>query len=272
MNRGLLAKAVREWRLGTLVFGAALMAVEALLALSLLQFQNQISALGSQIPVLQYALRAILGATGTGRDIGPEMIGAIAWVHPVPLALVWAHVLIYCTRVPAGEVDRGTIDILLGLPVSRWQLWRAEMLVWLAAGATVLLMGLAGNVLGNLAVSGGLHTGLRRLAIIFVNGFCLYFAVGGLTWLASAASDRRGRAIAVPFAVVLASFLLAFLAPLWSPAECVSFLSLLHYYAPLAIIRDGVWPVRDMIVLLACGGALWTAGGIVFARRDLSTL
>jgi hypothetical protein len=271
MNRGLLGKALRECWLGTLAFGVALAVVEALLAFALLRFQDLVTALGSQIPILQHALRAMLGATGTS-PLSPEMIGAIAWVHPVPLALVWAHVLIYCTRVPAGEVDRGTIDILLGMPVSRWQLWRGEMVVWLVAGAAILLMGLAGNVLGNLAASGGLRTDARRLGIIFVNGFCLYFAVGGLTWLASAASDRRGRAIAVPFAVVLGSFLLAFLAPLWSPAERVSFLSLLHYYVPLAIIRDGVWPVRDMIVLLACGTALWTAGGLIFARRDLSTL
>jgi hypothetical protein len=30
--------------------------------------------------------------------------------------------------------------------------------------------------------------------------------------------------------------------------------------------------VRDLIVLLACGAALWTAGGFIFARRDLSTV
>jgi len=271
MNRGLLTKALRECWLGTLVLGVALLIVEALLAVALLRFQDLVSALGPHIPALQYALRVMLGATGTG-GLSPEMIGAIAWVHPVPLALVWAHALIHCTRVPAGEVDRGTIDILLGLPVSRWRLWWAEVLVWLAAGVTVLFLGQIGNALGNLAASGGLSTDPRRLAMIFVNAFSLYFAVGGVTWLASAASDRRGRAIAVPFAFVLGSFLLAFLAPLWSPAERVAFLSLLHYYVPLAIIRDGVWPVRDLIVLLACGAALWTAGGFIFARRDLSTV
>jgi len=32
-----------------------------------------------------------------------------------PLALTWAHALLCCTRVPAGDVDRGTADILFGL-------------------------------------------------------------------------------------------------------------------------------------------------------------
>ena len=85
MNRGLLAKALRECWLGTLVFGVALLIVEALLAVALLRFQDLVSALGSQIPALQYALRVMLGATGTDR-LSPEMIGA-AGPSPCPSRL-----------------------------------------------------------------------------------------------------------------------------------------------------------------------------------------
>jgi len=271
MNRGLLAKALREsWR-GTLVLGVGLAVAEVALAYALLKFQDELSVLWSQITFLQRAFRAIFGADVAGRP-GPEMLSAIAWVHPAVFALVWAHAITYCTRIPAGEVDRGTIDVLLGMPVSRWQLYRTETIAWLASGAVILLLGAAGNMFGHLVAAGGARPDPRRLAIVIANLFCLYLAVGGLAWLVSAPSDRRGRAMGVVFAFVLASFLLNYLAQFWSPAERVSFLSLLHYYRPLPILHDGTWPVRDMIILLLSGGGLWTVGGFIFARRDLSTL
>jgi ABC-2 type transport system permease protein len=193
-------------------------------------------------------------------------------MHPAALALIWGHAIMYCTRVPAGEVDRGTIDVLLGLPVSRWQLYLAETVVWMASGTVILLLGVAGNVLGNQVAQGSLGAEPGRLVIVNVNLLCQYLAVGGVAWLVSALSDRRGRAIGTVFAFCLGEFLLNYIAQFWSVADRLSFLSVLHYYRPLAVLRDGTWPVRDMIVLLASGAALWTAGGIVFARRDLATV
>jgi hypothetical protein len=97
--------------------------------------------------------------------------------------------------------------------------------------------------------------------------------VGGLAFLVSAVSDRRGRAIAVIFAILLASFLLNFLAQLWRPAEMVSFLSLLSYHKPLIVMRSGgAWPLGDMTVLFGFAVATWLAGGIWFARRDICTV
>jgi ABC-type transport system involved in multi-copper enzyme maturation permease subunit len=173
--------------------------------------------------------------------------------------------------VPAGEVDRGSIDVLFGLPVSRWQLQANESFAWVVSAAVLLLMFVAGNRLGN-ALAHGPRIELWRLAALAGNLFCLYIAVGGLAWFVSAQSDRRGRAASVVVAFVLFSFLLGYLEPFWKVAERLSFLSVLHYYVPLRVLRDGVVPVRDMLVLAGFGAALWTAGGIVFARRDLSTL
>ena len=74
-------------------------------------------------------------------------------------------------------------------------------------------------------------------------------------------------------AVVLASFLLTFLAEFWEPAKTISFLSLLNYYRPALVFQEGgAWPLGDMIVLLAIGGVFWTLGGVIFERRDICTV
>ena len=84
-------------------------------------------------------------------------------------------------------------------------------------------------------------------------------------------SERRGRAVAVVFAMVLASFFLNVLAQFWSVAERLSFLSVLHYYKPFAILQEAAWPVKDMLILGCCGAVLWSAGGFIFARRNICT-
>jgi hypothetical protein len=100
----------------------------------------------------------------------------------------------------------------------------------------------------------------------------LYLAVGGLAWLVSASSNRRGPAILIVFLILLASFLLNFLAQFWEVARNVSFLGILDYYRPLYILRDGRVPWSDIGVLLTVAASLWTAAGVVFSRRDVCTV
>lgn len=271
MNRGLLHKVLREILPTTLLIGAALFLVEIILAYVLPRFQQQFSQQMAAMPFFQTVMKALLG-TDVSAGIGPEVLLSLAWVHPVVLALLWTHAILAGTRVPAGEVDRGTIDILLGLPVSRWQVLTAETLV--AAGGAVLIVGaaVAGHLLGASGAPAEHRIAAARLPAIGANLVALHLAVAGVSSLVSSFCDRRGRAAAVAVAVVLASFLLNYLAQFWEPARRVAFLGVLDYVRPVTIIRTGQWPLRDLAVLVGVGAACWTVGGVVFARRDLCTV
>ncbi|MHC5008366.1 MAG: hypothetical protein ACYTGF_13520 [Planctomycetota bacterium] len=119
MNRGLLIKSMREAAAATAILCVALLLIEVILASVLPTMWNEFSGMLLQIEFIQTIIKALLG-TDIGDMLGPEAIMAIAWVHPVVLAIIWTHAIVLGTRVPAGEIDRGTIDVLLGLPVSRW--------------------------------------------------------------------------------------------------------------------------------------------------------
>jgi len=268
MNRGLCMRAWREIWPTTLVLGLVLAGAEAVLSFTLPKFGAQFGQQWLQMEFARGIMQAMLGTEIVDR-IGPQMFQSIAWVHPVPLALTWAHALLCCTRVPAGEVDRGTADILLGLPVSRWEVFFSETAVWLGAGMPILAAALAGNLLGGLALPSEQRPQFLRLLIILINLYCLYLAVGGLAWVISSLSDRRGKAITILFVILLALFLLNYLAQFWQPLSKFVFLSPLHFHRPISVLATGTWPVRDMAVLLAAGCALWISGGVVFARRDL---
>jgi hypothetical protein len=271
MNRGVMIKALHELWPTTLLLGLILMALQGVLSYVLPTFQREFSSQILQLPFIRTLVQAMLGMD-VSEGLGPRVFGAIAWVHPVVLATVWAHAIICCTRTPAAEVDRGTIDVLLSLPISRWGLYCSETLVWLGSAVLLMCFAAAGNTLGSSGVPAESRPGALDLLIVLTNLLCLYLAVGAASWLLSSLSDRRGRAIGVVFVLLLASFLLNYLAQFWEPAQRIQFLSLLRYYRPMFILRDGAWPLRDLSILLATALVLWVGGGIILSRRDLATL
>ncbi len=271
MIRGIMAKTIREVWPATLLFGIGLSLVMALLTYVLPQIQEGITDVFASLPFVKTLVQTILG-TDVGDELTAQMMQAILWVHPVVLSVVWAHEIVFCTRMPAGEIDRGTIDVLLGLPVSRRTVYLCETVMWLVTGAFVLLLGVLGHLAAAPAMPVEMRPGISRIVLVMANFCCVYVAVGGIAFLVSALSDRRGRAIGIVFAIVLASFLLNFLAQFWGPAQQVAFMSVLDYYRPAQILQAGRLPLDDVATLLVVGGAAWLAGCEVFARRSICTL
>ncbi len=229
MNRGVMMKAVREVWGATLLLGVLLFVVEGVLAFVLPTFASHFAAQMTQFKFFQNIIQATIGAD-MGQGIGPEVFLAIAWVHPVVLALAWAHAVVTATRVPAGEVDRGTIDVLLGLPVSRWGVYVSETRVWAGAGTLILLAAVAGIAVGSGLVTQAAHPDfVKRVAIVVVNLWVMYLTVGSGASLLSALSSRRGKAMTASFVIVVGSFLVNYLAQLWEPAKRLAFLSVLEY-------------------------------------------
>jgi len=269
VNRGLIAKAFRETWAATLLFGLALFVVEMALSFVLPRFQKQLSDQWLQVAFIQSIIKAMVGADLSG-SAGPEIFTSIPWVHPVVLAVTWAHAIVFCTRIPAGEVDRGTVDILMSMPVTRWRIHLSETVAWLASAAAIFAMATIGNALGSALADAPWQP--ARIGIVLANLALLYLGVGAFAWLLAALSDRRGGAVAAAFIIVVGSFLLNYLAQFWKPLEHVVFLSLVRYYRPFQVLRDGAWPLRDMAVLTVLAAGLWAAAGAVFARRDLTTV
>ena len=269
--RGLIAKTLRETWPTTALLAGALLVVSFFLTFVLPQFQKEVGELLTQLPVVKSMVSALLGID-IEEESTAQLMQGLVWVHPMVLAILWTHAIIFCTRVPAGEISGGTIDFLLSMPVSRRTVYCSETLTWLLSGLFVVVLGVAGHAAG--AWVGAMLNRPEPASILFVvvNEYGLYIAVGGVTYMFAAMSDRRGRAAAVVLGIVLASFLLNFLARIWEPAEQVAFLGLLEYYRPAEIVRSGIFPLRDMIVLLLIGGVTWVMGGVVMIRRSICTV
>ena len=145
MNRGLLLKSFIDARAVTLLLAVAMLLAEGVLSYVLPTVMQDFSSTLLQVPFFRTIISALLGAD-IGETLLPATFIAIAWVHPVVLAILWTHAIVMGTRVPAGEIDRGTIDLLLSLPVSRWQVYIAETVVFLATGLAVVAMGMVEGI------------------------------------------------------------------------------------------------------------------------------
>ena len=269
--RGLLRKIFYEVRGPVLLFSIGLAAIMGLLTALLPKVLGDLDKMFDSIPFIKPILTAMLGVDPAD-GFTAQMMQAFLWVHPTVLSLIWAHELMYCSRVPAAEVDRGTVDFLLGLPVSRWKLYVAETVGWIVTGLVVLTTGFVGHTIASRWLQPDMLPGAYKTFCVMANLFAVYLAVGAITFLVSANSNRRGRAIGAVFGLLLFSFLLNFLAQFWDPAKSIAFLSVMEYYKPALIIESGDFPVRNVGILLGIAMTAWIAGGIVFRRRSICTV
>ena len=268
---GLLRKIFLEVRWPVLFFSLGLCLIMALLTTLLPKILGDIHHIFQKLPFLKPLLTGLLGVD-PGDGFTSQMMQAFLWVHPTVLALMWAHELMYCTRMPAAEIDRGSVDFLLGLPVSRWKLYISEAIGWVVSGSMILLAGFSGHLIAAASLQPQMRPTPFGLFGILSNLMAVYLAVGGMTFLVSANSDRRGRAVGIMFAILLASFLLNFLAQFWDSAKAISFLSIMEYYRPALVIQSGSFPWKDVAILTFIALVSWTAGGVIFRMRSICTV
>jgi ABC-2 type transport system permease protein len=254
-----------------LVLGLVLLAAtlfEALFVFAISELAGELAGFLARVEVVRRLISALLGADLLA-DLTPTALVTIGMAHPLLYALTWTLLLTLCTRVPAGEIDRGTADLLLALPVSRAGVYMSLSGVALICAAAMSVVPLLGIALGERIQPLDQPIVFDNMWKVAANLFALNLCVASGTLLTSSIASRRGVAIAVPLAVLLASFLVNFLAQFWSPAKSLSFLGLLDYYKPLPIVRTGEWPVWSLSVLLGLSATSWSAGLVWFHRRDI---
>jgi hypothetical protein len=149
--------------------------------------------------------------------------------------------------------------------------FRVELGVCFASGALVLALGLIGSYIGHQFIPAEDRPDPARLTMVIGNLYLLAMSVAGITFLFSTLSDRRGRAVGWAFGVVLTCLLWNFLAQYWEPAERGLIFNLLNYYQPMPMLTEGIFPVKDFLVLGAVCAATWGGGLLVLRRRDICT-
>lgn len=268
MNAGLLRKTLRDTWLLLVLATLALFIFEIVFSIAIQYSISDMRHYMRRMPPFLKQLLTILAGADISNYLTPSGLMSIGFSHPFLHAVIWAFSIAYVTRVLVGEVDRGTADLLLALPMRRSTVFGTLTALWAGCGLLLVTAPWLGAWFAQSALGKGPFD-LPRLAIVCVNMYAVYLAIGCLAMPFSAALSRRGVAVGIIVALLLASFVLNFLSSFWSPAQQVAFLGVLDYYKPLPIIATGQWPWRQMGILVAAAAVGWCVGLGLFARRDI---
>ncbi|HEY1187374.1 MAG TPA: ABC transporter permease subunit [Gemmata sp.] len=235
----------------------------------------------------------------------PTEFLAIGLLHPVLLVLCVVWCVGRAAGAVAGELDRGTMELLMSQPVPRHRLLLAHLIVDAIVLPVLCLAFFAGTQAGLEAVGPFVrdYTMLKELPgaekiiddptplevratgelLGLVNTLGLMFAISGMTLALSAWGRSRWKVIGYAVLVLVVMFVANTIGQLWAPAGWVRPLTLFYYYQPQRLMIDGTWcvdlgktwplggslPVPAAGVLFAVGAAGHALALRVFTRRDL---
>jgi ABC-2 type transport system permease protein len=235
-------------------------------------------------------MRTMIGGENVSLFSVRDMV-TIGYVHPLMLTVFGVWAIGRSAGAIAGEIDRGTMELLLAQPLARYRVILSHLCVDLVTIPVLCLSLWAGNWLGiylvNLRDNGPSAAGspidpaMFAPALWWVAG--LMFAIGGYTMWLSAAGRFRWRVMGVAVFLTLLQFLVQVVGQLWDAVAFLRPFTVYFYYQPQQVILKGAWtvdlakawhldeslPANGLAVLLSIGGlgyamALWT-----FCRRDL---
>lgn len=208
------------------------------------------------------AMLKAFGIEGMGRFTGFLGTEYLNFMWPLIAAV---FLVMAASSAVAGEIDRGTVELWLSVPVRRWRLLLAKQVALLLeivvlSAATVLSVAVGAVLVGEEIPRGGLVAPAVVLA-----SFCI--AVGGYTVLFSSLVSSRGAAAGLGAAVTLASYLAGVLSSLSPDVERLKYLSLVTAFHPQRALEGGEY-AADVLILIAIGVVCAALSLVVFERRD----
>jgi ABC-2 type transport system permease protein len=182
-----------------------------------------------------------------------------------PLAVAFFTILAASNAI-AGAEERGTIDVLLGNPIPRWQVVAGN---FIATAVSLLgILAIAGVMTWVTATLMDIDLSARATAEGYLNLWPISLAFGGLAMLCSAVFHRRALAIAIPGFVLFGMYLLDTLGNISEDLEDYQPLSAFHYYG--SAILDGIdW--ANFAGLTAAAVLLTLLAAAAFRRREIYT-
>jgi ABC-2 type transport system permease protein len=179
-----------------------------------------------------------------------------------PLALAFFPILA-ATGAIAGAEERGTIDVLLGTPIPRWQLVVGSFAA--TALSLLVILTITGLLTWGTAVLMDVALSLESTveAVLNLWPVCLFF--GGLAMLCSALFHRRVLAVAIPAFLLFAMYLVD---AVGRASEDLRPASVFSYYGS-AIEESIDWAHFGGVTLVAL--AFVRLAVLAFQRRDIYT-
>ena len=224
-------------------------------------------------------IQTLMGGETIALERGADMM-SIAYVHPLTQLILCVWAIGRAAGALAGEIDRGTMELLLAQPIRRVHVVLAHLAVdalaipslaltlWLGTTVGVHLVGLADSNVAQLRVDP------MRFWPAALGVMALVFAVSGSTMALSSLGRLRSRVLGLAVLVMLVQFLVNVVSQLWPPMETLRPWTIFYYYQPQEMILKENWMSLSSVwfrltVLTGIGVVGYVFAACWFCRRDL---
>jgi ABC-2 type transport system permease protein len=219
-------------------------------------------------------MRIFRSMAGEGMDFSSAAIEMTGWIHPLILLPVVIWSLTRASISPAGEIERGTLDLTLSRPASRSAYLGAQLLV--ATAGLVLLMAalVAGNVGATRVHPVDKPPTMSDLSRPALNLAALGLVIYAYTILCSACDSVRWRPVMIGSVITLASFVVFVVVNLpalddWSWKPLLQHLTIFRAYNPVDAVGKATHLAFNVSLLLGISALAIAPAFVAFQWRDL---
>ncbi|MHC4228112.1 MAG: hypothetical protein ACYSWW_12115 [Planctomycetota bacterium] len=228
---------------------------------------ERVKALLQYVEMLPDFIKAFMG--GEILEVG-NVAGLIAIGYQDPFVLLLY--MLYAVGVPtallAGEVQRGTMELILSRQTTKTQIYICAGLITVVGMYALVLIMFTGTVVATRLYDFYQEVPLYSFLKIAIVGGMLASAVGGIALLA-AACFRRGLAVSLTVGYLVVNYFISIIADWWPRMKWLEPVTIFNYVDGPAMFEKAGWPIGDICVLLSLLIVSTVAGGIIWSRRDL---
>lgn len=218
--------------------------------------------------------QAILGGEAVNLSQTGDLL-SVGYVHPLPQTILMIWALARGAGALAGEIERGTMELLVAQPIPRWKIVTTHLCVDLLMIPALACCMMLGTFIGmTLVPLNNIDLAPYWRAIVLATA--LAFALAGFTYAVSSMGRSRWRVLAWCFGIVLIFSLLNLFGQLWDALGPWRPLSIFYYYQPQYAILKNQWSlpvagvqVPALAVMLSVAIIGYTIALWRFNSRDL---
>jgi ABC-2 type transport system permease protein len=228
---------------------------------------ERVKALIQYIDMLPSFLKTFIGgeAVQVGNIAG---LIAIGYQDPFILLLYMLFAVGVPTALLSGEVQRGTMELILSRQTTKTQIYICAGLITIIGMFALVAVMFLGTVVATRLYEFDQDVPLYSFFMLAINGGILASTVGGIALLA-AACFRRSMAVSIAVAYLVLNYFAEIVAEWWPRMKWLEPINIYHYVNDVKIFTESAWPVWDMTVLITILVLSTVAGGVIWSRRDL---
>jgi len=265
MLRSVFLKTLRDQGHALLWWGIGLVALAVMMVL----FYPSVGgnpAMEGYLEALPEELLALFG--GESADFtSPEGFLNVELFSLIAPLLLLIFAIGFGSNAIAGEEERGTLELLLSNPLTRWRVAVEKSGAMVVATLMLGLVFWVGLAAASMAI--GMEISLSNLAAACFSMALLGLTFGALALAVGCARGKRGLSMGVASAGAVAAYFLNGLAPVVEVLEPFRKLSPFYYYISAEPLKNGL-DLGHAAVLAGVTAVLLVVGLVVFERRDLA--